>query len=363
MLLHADALEHFAEAVLKAAGSLDDEARTVARHLVAANLRGHDSHGIGMIPTYLHSIKVGALVPNRHASMVKDNGAIRVFDGGKGYGQIIATEAVEWAIDQTRASGVAIFALRNTHHVGRVGAYGEQAAKAGLISIFFVNVLTVSARTAPFGGQEGRYGTDPICITFPATDSSSPVVLDFATSAVAAGKIRVAYNEGKELPPGVYIDEHGRETRDPAVFIRDRKGAMLSFGGHKASGLALVCELLAGALTGSGAIQQSALGSEGVRNGMLSLVFDPGKFIDRLELNGEVDRLIAWVKSAPPLVGTDQVLVAGEPERLTMQRRSKDGISIDARTWEELLKAAETAGVRQSQLDIIFHAAAGGAAT
>jgi uncharacterized oxidoreductase len=361
MLLHAETLERFAEAILKTSGSLDDEARTVARHLVAANLRGHDSHGIGMIPTYLHSLKAGALVPNRHATMVRDSGAIRVFDGAKGYGQIIATEAVEWAIGQAGANGVAIFALRNTHHVGRVGAYGEQAAKAGLISIFFVNVLTVSARTAPFGGREGRYGTDPICITFPATDSSPPVVLDFATSAVAAGKIRVAYNEGKTLPPGVYIDEDGRETRDPAIFIRDRKGAMLSFGGHKASGLALVCELLAGALTGSGAIQESALGSEGVRNGVLALVFDPAKFIDRAELNGEVDRLIAWVKSAPPLAGTDPVLVAGEPERLTLRQRSSDGIAIDERTWGELLQAAESAGVSQSQRDRILHAARGAA--
>jgi uncharacterized oxidoreductase len=263
-----------------------------------------------------------------------------VFDGQMGYGQVIARETTEWAIAKAKSAGAGIFALRNTHHVARVGTYGELAAEAGLVSIHFVNVMIAPGRVAPFGGMTGRFGTDPVCITFPG---DPPVVLDFATSRVAAGKLRVALNEGKKLPPGHLIDAQGREATDPAVFFREN-GAMLAFGEHKGSGLALACELLAGVLTGGGAMQDG-IPNRGVKNGMFSIVLDPARFGDTGWMAREREALIGWVKSSPPRPGVEEVMIAGEPERKSRAKRLKDGIPVDTTTWNELVAAARQAGV------------------
>ena len=343
MIIAADALTRFARDIIAAAGSAAHEAEEVASHLVEANLKGHDSHGVGMIPTYLRNVREGHLKPNQHAVLVNDVGPIAVFDGQMGYGQVIARETTEWAIAKAKSLGVGIFALRNTHHVARVGAYGELAAASGLVSIQFVNVLIAPGRVAPFGGMTGRFGTDPICIAFPGGAGKPPVVLDFATSRVAAGKLRVALNEGKALPQGYLIDAGGKDATDPAVFFRGN-GAMLPFGEHKGSGLALACELLAGVLTGGGAMQ-AGIPNRGVKNGMFSIVLDPVRFGDTDAMAREMEALIGWVKSSPPRPGVEEVMIAGEPERKSRIKRLTDGIPIDANTWEELVAAARQAGM------------------
>jgi uncharacterized oxidoreductase len=343
MIIDAERLTRFAGAIIAAAGSEAAEAQEVARHLVEANLKGHDSHGVGMIPHYVRNVRAGTLKPNCHAKLLSEAGAIAVFDGGMGYGQVIAREATDWGIAKARAEGVAVFALRNTHHVARVGAYGEQAAAAGFVSIHFVNVLLAPGRVAPFGGLAGRFGTDPICITFPGTERVPPVVLDFATSRVAAGKLRVAMNEGKKLPSGVLIDAEGNDATDPAVFYR-ANGSMLPFGEHKGSGLALACELLAGVLTGGGAMQ-GEIPNRGVKNGMFSILLDPARFGDSSWMAREMETLIQWVKSSPPRPGVEAVMVAGEPERKSRAQRLQEGIPVDANTWKELTEAAQTVGL------------------
>jgi hydroxycarboxylate dehydrogenase B len=348
MILAADALTRFAQSIIAAAGSEGTEAEEVASHLVEANLKGHDSHGVGMIPTYVKNVREGHLKPNQHVSLVSETGPIAVFDGNMGYGQITAREATDWAIFKAKSIGVGIIALRNTHHVARVGAYGERAAAAGLVSIHFVNVLIAPGRVAPFGGMAGRFGTDPVCITFPAAKGEPPVVLDFATSRVAAGKLRVALNEGKKLPPGYLIDAHGNEANDAAVFFREN-GAMLPFGEHKGSGLALACELMAGVLTGGGAMQAD-IPNHGVKNGMFSIVLDPARFGDTGWMEREMATLIGWVKSSPPRPGVEEVMVAGEPERKSRAKRLEDGIPIDANSWKELIGAAQQVGLPASSM-------------
>ena len=351
MAIAAKTLEDFAAAIIAAAGSSEYEAREVARHLVEANLKGHDSHGIGMIPTYVKNVQAGLLHPNRHARLISETGALALFDGDMGYGQVIAREVADWGIAKTKALGLAATGLRNTHHVARVGTYGEQAAEAGLVSIHFVNVLIAPGRVAPFGGSEGRYGTDPICITFPGSAGAPPVVLDFATSRIAAGKIRVALNQGKRLDPGTLIDNEGRDSTDPAAFFaRDGKGAsILPFGEHKGSGLALAAQLMAGVLTGGG-VMQSDLPERGVKNGMFSIFIDPARFGEATTMERDRSTLIQWVKSAAPRPGVDAVLVAGEPERLSRQKRSKDGIPVDAATWRGLVEAARLVGVEEPRI-------------
>ena len=348
MLIPADALRSFAHDIILAAGSAKPEATEVARHLVESNLKGHDSHGVGMIPTYVKNVKAGLLRANREIELIREFGSLAAFDGGAGYGQVIARAAVAWAMEKAKDTGLGVFALRNTHHVGRVGTYGEQAAADGLVSIFFVNVLIVPGRVAPFGGMAGRFGTDPICITFPGTDKVAPFVLDFATSRVAAGKVRVALNERKEMPIGCIIDAEGRDSTNPATFFgrspADGGGALLPFGEHKGSGLALACELLAGVLAGAGAMHEG-VPNRGVQNGMFAIVIDPAKITDLAWLKSEMETHLAWVKSAPPRPGTDAVLTAGEPERISMARRLAHGIPVDDNTWRELGEAAETAGV------------------
>ncbi len=348
MIIAADALTRFAQSVLAASGSAAPEAEEVATHLVEANLKGHDSHGVGVIPTYVRNVREGHLKPNQHAALVSEVGPIAVFDGQMGYGQVIAREATEWAIANAKNAGVGIFALRNTHHVARVGAYGELAAASGLISIHFVNVMIAPGRVAPFGGMTGRFGTDPVCITFPSAAGKPPVVLDFATSRVAAGKLRVALNEGNELPQGYLIDAHGNEATDPAVFFRGN-GAMLPFGEHKGSGLALACELLAGVLTGGGAMQAD-IPNRGVKNGMFSIVLDPARFGDTDAMAREMETLIGWVKSSPRRPGVEEVMIAGEPERKSRAKRLRDGIPVDANTWKELVAAARLTGLPDSAI-------------
>jgi uncharacterized oxidoreductase len=348
MLIHADPLTRFSTAIIAGAGSAAAEADEVAKHLVEANLKGHDSHGVGMIPHYVKNVRAGLLKPNCHARLVSETGSIAVFDGDMGYGQVIAREATDWGIAKAKATGLAAFALRNTHHVARVGTYGEQAAAAGLVSIHFVNVRLAPGRVAPFGGTTGRFGTDPVCITFPGTEKLPPVVLDFATSKVAAGKLRVALNEGKHMPVGMLIDAQGNDATDPAVFYR-ANGSMLPFGEHKGSGLALACELLAGVLTGGGAMQ-AQFPNQGVKNGMFSIIVDPARFGDRVWMEQEMEAHIAWVKSSPPRPGTEAVLIAGEPERKARQKRLENGIAIDANTWNELVEAAQLAGLSAAQI-------------
>ena len=348
MAIAAEVLTRFAQNIIAAAGSQAAEAEEVATHLVEANLKGHDSHGVGMIPTYVKNVREGHLKPNQHVSLVSETGPIAVFEGHMGYGQITAREATDWAIAKAKSGGVGIFALRNTHHVARVGAYGERAGAAGLVSIHFVNVLIAPGRVAPFGGLAGRFGTDPICITFPSHDGKPPVVLDFATSRVAAGKLRVAANKGTQLPPGHLIDANGNEATDPNVFFKE-DGAMLPFGEHKGSGLALACELMAGVLTGGG-VMQDKIPNNGVKNGMFSIVLDPARFGDTGWMDREMASLLGWIKSSPPRPGVDEVLVAGEPERKSRAARLKDGVPVDPNTWRELVAAAQQAGVPASAI-------------
>jgi uncharacterized oxidoreductase len=211
----AEGLRRIGGAILRAGGSTAGEADLVAEHLVEANLKGHDSHGIGMIPTYVRHLRAGLVVPNTPAKVVKDDGPILMFDGNRGYGRVVAGEMMSAAIARCRQTGVTVATLANAHHIGRVGVYGEIATAAGLVSLHFVNVTDHRALVAPFRGGDARFSTNPVCIALPPTERQPAVVLDMATSAVAMGKVRVAKNEGKPAPDGTLIDANGQPTRDP----------------------------------------------------------------------------------------------------------------------------------------------------
>ena len=272
---------------------------------------------------------------------MSDTGIVSVWDARAGYGQVIARQAVEWAIGAARQHGVAVNGLRNAHHIGRVGTYGEIAARAGMVSLHFVNVASGPPPVAPFRGREGRFLTNPVCIAIPGTANTAPILLDFATSRVAMGKVRVAHNAGKPMLDGALLDHEGKDTNDPGVMYGEKRGVVLPFGEHKGSGLALICELLAGAIVGSATVATATPPERGIINGMLSIVIDPTRLSNRAAIEAEIDDMVAWVKSAAPADPDMPVLVAGEPEQIAKAERLANGIYIDETTWGQLVEIAE----------------------
>jgi uncharacterized oxidoreductase len=338
MIFRKEALTRAIEAVVKAGGSDEREAGLVAENLVRANLLGHDSHGVGMIPRYVDALLEGGLSVNQHPRVKLDSGPLLALDGCQGYGQVIGREATAMAIERAKKHGVCIMALGRSHHLGRIGQWGEQAVEQGLVSISFVNVIS-RAIVAPYGGADARFGTNPVCIAIPLP-GEPPFVLDMATSAVAQGKIRVAHNKGEKVPQEWLIDDRGNPTADPRYGVIDPLGALRTFGLHKGYGLALVCELLGGALTGGGTWHSEDRSKRRVWNGMLSILIDPTR-IDADGLFGiETREFLASLRRGPVAPGFDRVRIAGEPERETRSRREREGISVDATTWNEIQAAA-----------------------
>jgi uncharacterized oxidoreductase len=338
--------------MMKGAGSGEDEAFAVADNLVQANLMGHDSHGVGLAPRYMKHAKLGTVTAGAKVRVVSDNGAYLLLDGDMGYGQVIGAEAMELAIDKASKGGAAIVGLRNTHHLGRIGAWGEMCARAGFISIHYVNATGHRPYVAPYGGYEPRYSTNPYCTAIPATSNNPMIVLDMATSRVAQGKVRVAYYAGKKMMDEAVVGGDGKPTNDPGVIFEEPYGAMLSFGQHKGYGLAMLCEILAGGLTGGGASRPGLLNEETIRNNMLTIVIDPKGFGDGIDLGFEVDELAAYVKSCKPAEGFDKIRFAGDPERESTEARLAAGIPIDDNTWAEMTASGVEVGMKETTFKV-----------
>lgn len=345
----SDQLRVFTEALLRSAGSSGDEAAIVASHLVESNLTGHDSHGIGMLPAYVKHLEAGSLIVNAELLKVQDQGAFLTFDAQRGYGQRLTREAMTQAINRCRDIGLVYLGVRNAHHMGRIGSYGEQSIAAGLISLHFVNVVDHRPVVAPHGGTQARYSTNPICFAMPATRNTAAILLDMATSSTALGKVRVAMNKKEQMSPGTLYDGSGHATTDPAVMFTEPFGAITSFGAHKGYGIALFCELLAGVLTGGGTIQPDNERLGGIVNHMATILIDPERLVDLHWMQAEIDALIAYMKDTPSEDPHQPVLVAGEPEALSRRQRGEQGIPVDESTLEQLFDAAEAVGIGRRQ--------------
>jgi uncharacterized oxidoreductase len=240
-----------------------------------------------------------------------------------------------------------VLALSRAHHLGRIGHFAEMAVAQGLVSIHFVNVLSRPV-VAPFQGGDGRFGTNPCCIGVPLS-GRDPFVLDFATSRVAQGKMRVAHNEGRQVEPGTLIDEDGHPTTNPGVVVvqqpRGGFGALMPFGEHKGFGMAIACELLGGALTGSGTWHRPADSARAVLNGMFAVLVDPVKLGTADAFGQEALAFVEWLRQSPPAPGTEGVRLAGQPERIARAERAKSGIVIDTTTWAEIGAASRKVGL------------------
>ena len=262
--ISASKLTRFVAAIMHGAGCGEGEAATIARRLVDSNLVGHDSHGVLRVPRYLDWIKDGTLRPNMEPTLVFDSDTIAIVDGNRSFGQVTGEFATKLGIAKAREKGIAMIGLRNCGHLGRVGDWADMAAEAGQVSLHFLNT-SGAQRVAPFGGTDRRLSTNPITIGVPIADAD-PVVLDVTTSMVAEGKLMVALNKGERVPEGWIIDKDGAPTTNPKDFYDG--GALLTVGAHKGSGLSMVTDLLAGAVsTGKSSDADDPI----LRNNMLSL--------------------------------------------------------------------------------------------
>jgi uncharacterized oxidoreductase len=352
MNIDAGPLTELLTLILAKAGAEPDRARVCAEHLVTANLKGHDSHGVGMAPSYVNWIRNGKLIPNARPRVIQDRGAVMVVDGQFGLGQPVARETMEMAIGRAKEIGIACVALRNSCHIGRIGTYGEQCADAGLISMHHVNVVGGGPTVAPFGGREARMLTNPYCCAVPRR-SGEHIVLDFATSAVAMGKLRVAFLKGEPAPAGVLVDADGRPTTDLSTFYRsEARSLLLPFGLHKGGGMQILCELLGGALAGQWTMQPGSNRAFGAAvNNMLSVVIDPDAFGGREAFEAEAEAMLDYIRETAPAEGVDRVRLPGDPERESSARRMADGIPIDDGTWSQLREAALSVGVDETTLN------------
>ncbi len=350
-VVHAAPLRDYVTRIFEATGAPADEARAVAEHLVEANLKGHDSHGVIRIEGYVRQAQAGVTVPGAAVEVEHETPTTAVVNGHWNYGQVVARRTMEVAIAKARESGVGVAVAHQSAHVGRVGAYGEQAVAAGLVAIACVNNHGAGRLVAPFGGAERRLSTNPIMIAGPTGNPDEPFVLDMATSAIAEGKARVARNKGVPLAPDLLIDGAGRATVDPwDLYGGDPPGsrppgALLPLGGafgHKGFGLSMAVELLAGALSPAGTTRPDATHGG---NSIFMLALDPARLGGADAFAGALSGLVDYVKTPPFRDGFDGVMTAGEPERRRMSERLASGIELDDATWGEITGAGRAVGV------------------
>jgi uncharacterized oxidoreductase len=332
-----EALSAFVEATFIGAGSSPREAALISEQLVGANLAGHDSHGVGSLPVYLRNVGDGELPLNQTLTVLLDSGPLLLCDGNGGAGQVMGHDAMERGIARAGELGACVLGVRNSHHLGRIGHWAEQCARAGLVSIHFVNVISTPS-VAPFGGTAARLGTNPFAIGIPRA-GQRPVIVDFATSRLAVGKVRVALNSGKALPAGALLTSDGQPTTDPAVLFGTPKGVLLPFGEHKGWGLGLACELLGAALTG-GQTQSGPKRRNAVINNMLSILISPERLGTDASYFGEIERFIGWALSD----ANHDALLPGDPEAASRSERMAHGVPIDRKSWADILAAAAPFG-------------------
>lgn len=340
----------FSKATLRSFGCNETEADIVADHLIEANLAGHDSHGVGMLPMYGAQVKDGNLIPNQMPEIMPAQGAVSVIDAKKGFGHRMALLALDAAIETIDQHRVAVMSLRNSGHISRVGTYSEYCAAKGYVSLHFVNVVGHDPIVAPFGASEGGFSTNPISMAMPVQGKAAPL-LDIATSTVAFGKVRVANNKGETVPDGWIVDGDGVNTNDPSPMADHKIGALSAFGAYKGSGLGIFAELMAGALAGTSTVDKADIFPNGVLNNMLSIIIDPEAFDDRNAIEDRIGGFSSFIKSRKPAKDVAEVLLPGEPENQFRADRSQYGISVDDETIRQITETITLFG--QEPTDIV----------
>ena len=319
--------------IYRAKGTPDEEAEIVATHQVKANLVGHDSHGVIHIPEYCERIDKGHIVPGAPFVVERETPTTAVINGNWGFGFVVTEKAMRMAMDKANSQGIAAVTVHLQSHIGRLGDYPTMAIQEGMIALITADSGAGPKAVVPFGGKARRLGTNPICIGVPS-DLDGPVLLDMATSAVAAGKIALARNRGEEVPTGWIVDKEGNPTNDPRDYAAG--GAILPVGadqGHKGYGLSFMVEMFSGLLTGLGfGIDPQARHNDGV----FISVYKVENFRDLADFKKEMKEFAEFVKTSPPASGFSEVLYPGELEARTELTRRREGIFVEEETWEQI---------------------------
>ncbi|WP_135466727.1 Ldh family oxidoreductase [Crenalkalicoccus roseus] len=340
--VQAERLREIGQALLVAAGVPEEEAATVARHCVNANLAGHDSHGVIMIPNYIERVKVGHILPGAPFTIVRESPTTTVVDGNWGFGYVVNERAMRLTIEKAAAQDIAATTVFRQGHVGRLASYPLMAAEAGMIGMAWADSGRSPKSVAPFGGREARLGTNPWAIAVPS-DLEGPFCMDFATSAVAMGKVKLAEARGQEIPRGWVVDGEGELTTDPKKLAG---GALLPLGGpgegYKGTALAAMGEVFCGILTGLGfGVEPSGRHNDGC----FLLAIKVEAFRPLAAFRREVAEFARYLKATPPARGSQGVLYPGEVEHLAARSRAVEGIEIEEATWAKLRGLAEASGL------------------
>lgn len=340
-LLPAASLVEYCSRLLEAAGLDWSEANFTAHSLVAANLRGVDSHGVALLRYYLDQLTAGDMDAHARPTVLHHSGCTALVDGHNAVGQLVARYCCDQTIALAMEHGCGVVSARHSNHFGAAAFWVQRLTAAGFIGLVFCNASPV---VAPWQGKQGRLGTNPICFGVPG---ASPFLLDMATTTVAANKIFNAYTAGQtEVPPGWALDSDGVPTTQVEAAYR---GLLNPLGGYKGSGLAVMVEMLCGVL--SGGAMASALGGIRFRGkpvdvSQFYLALDPKCFLDPGEYETRAAALTRELKATPPATGYTEVLVAGEPELRTEAERRAQGIPLAADTWQMLVDWGEAHNVK-----------------
>ena len=336
-LVAPDPLETLTAAIFSAAGTPADLAAEVANHLVKANLSGHDSHGVIRIPAYLTQIESGRLNAGGRPGVVHETAATAIVDAHGGFGQVGAAYALEVAMRKATEAGAGVVSIRNCGHIGRLGHYAETAAAHGFIAfVIYGNAGPGAGLTAPFGGARRHLGTNPWAVGVPSHDTQ-PVIVDFATTVVAEGKVQVARAKHVPLPPGCIVDKDGHPSTNAEDLYTG--GMLLPAAGHKGYGLSLVAALIGAGLTAE-TPQDNWVGS-----GVVVIAIDPRAFGSLDTFNATIDNMSASVEAVAPAPGVEKVLLPGGPEAHSRASRHEHGVPIAPDTWDVIAKAATHLGV------------------
>lgn len=330
-----------------------ENAQACVERMLESDLMGIDSHGVGMLPQYEQDRLNGSLVVNPNVRIVRDVAAVAMLDGGHGMGHVVATQAVELAIEKAMTFGIALVSVRNSNHFGAAGAYSNMARREGLIGICTTG--STQRSVVPTFGRESRFSTNPIAFAAPGAKSNG-FSLDMATSTVAVGKLRIAQRAEKSIPAGWATNEAGTPEIDPGAALASVPKRLTPLGGtrdqgsHKGYGLAMMVEILSSILSGSYVGGYDLATDERgrfVNVGHCFVVIDPGlvrgegdAFVD------ELDRLADYLRATAPIEPTQPVLVPGDPEWESWKVRSRDGIPMTRNLFEEVRRVAKSCGAQ-----------------
>lgn len=341
LLVEASRLRAFCARALEQCDVPPAHGALVANVLVSADVRGVESHGVARLGTSVARIRKSLVNLAPNIRLAVDRGAVAVMDGDNGLGPVVTARAMEEAIARAARHGVGVVGVRNSNHFGAAAYYTRPSLGRQMIAVI---LSSAPAALPPWGGRSAFFGTNPICVAVPARPK--PIVLDMGLGTVSRGRLVLAIRRGESIPPGWAIGPTGEPTTDPAAAL---KGAILPFGGYKGAGLTLVVEVLASILTGAefGPHLPSLYEEPGrpQRLGHWLLCLDVGRFMAVEEFQARLDRMVQEIRAAPRMADVDRILLPGEIEAETEEKRERDGIPLPPETVEDLKRVAASVGM------------------